>query len=206
MTVHLIVVSCFLSLALSSSDQGMRALAEKHKTNVIENVLGEHFDPRTPEELVTLADTVLSGRILDATPHFTADERHIVTDYRILVARVIKRDPNLDSAVPPGATRALVIRRKGGTVIEGDIRYSTLSPGFSDSAHDLIPGEEVLLFLSYNHDDHAYYPTAGPFGVARVRGGEVIPIAREKDDVPIRSLGPFAAFVARLQSAVKKTP
>src|SRR5829696_7667459 len=120
MTVHLIAVSCFLSLTLASSEQSLRALAEKHQTKVIENLRIEHFDPRTPEELVTIADTVLSGRILEATPHFTPDEREIVTDYRILVARVIKRDPNLDSAAQPGTTRALVIRRKGGTVVEAD--------------------------------------------------------------------------------------
>jgi len=120
MTVHLIAVSCFLSLALASSEQSLRALAEKHQTKVIENLRIEHFDPRTPEELVTIADTVLSGRILEATPHFTPDEREIVTDYRILVARVIKRDPNLDSAAQPGTTRALFIRRKGGTVVEAD--------------------------------------------------------------------------------------
>lgn len=202
MVIPLIVVSCFVSWALAFSDQSMRAIAEKYKTKLVEKLRVEHFDPRTPEELVTIADTVLSGRIIDVTPHFTPDEREIVTDYRILVRRVIKRDRNVDSAAQPGATRALVVRRKGGTVIEGDIRYSTLTTAFSNHA-DLVPGEEVVLFLSYDERDKAYYFSSGPFGVGRVRGGEVVPMAPEKEGRPARSLGSFEAFVAGLQRLVK---
>jgi hypothetical protein len=205
MAIPLIFVSWFVSLALGFSDQSMRALAEKHQSKVVEKIRGEHFDPRTPEDLVTTADTVIRGRIIDVIPHFTPDEREIVTDYRIVIAQVIKRDRNLDSAAQPGATRALVVRRKGGTLIEGDTRYSTLTTGFPNHA-DLVRGEEVLLFLSYDADEKAYYFSSGPFGVGRVRGGEVIPMAPEKEGHPVRSLGSVEAFVARLQSSVKKAP
>lgn len=204
MSICLIVMSCSVSLTLASSDQSLRAIAEEHKLKVVENVLGEHFDPRTPEELLTIADTVLTGRIIDVTPHFTPDEGEIVTDYRVLVGRVIKRDRNLDTAAQPGATRALVVRRKGGTVIEGDIRYSTRTTAFSNRA-DLVPGEEVVLFLSYDDRDKAYYFSGGPFGVGRVRGGEVF-MRPEKEGHPARSHGSFDAFVARLQSLVNKAP
>jgi hypothetical protein len=205
MAIPLIIVICSLSLALASGGQSLRALAAEHKLKLVETLRSEHFDPKTPEELVTIADTVLSGRIVDVTHRFTPDEREIVTEYRLSVSRVIKRDRNLDSAAQPGATRALVIRRKGGTLIEGDIRYSTLTTAFPNHA-DLVPGEQVVLFLSYDEDERAYYFSGGPFGVARVRGGEVIRMAPEKEGGPALSLGSVDAFVVKLERTAKKVP
>jgi hypothetical protein len=202
MVFYLFIAICSAYASTTAGDQSMRALAKRHEGTVVENVVSEHFDRRTPLELLGSADTVLSGRIVEVTPHFSADERSIVTDYQIVPNRIVKRDPNLDFAVRPGSTRTLVVRRKGGTLIEDGVRYSTWLTGSSSA--DLSPGDEVVLFLSYDSGEKAYFFSGGPFGAYRVKSGEVVAMAREADERGEHSVGPLEAFVDSLQRSLNK--
>lgn len=205
MVLHIFFAACLPYLSYVDADQSMRVLAKRHESKTAENVVSEHFDAKTPSELAAIADTVVRGRIVEVTPHFSADETSVVTDYRIFPAQFITRDPKMDSASRPGSTRGLVVRRKGGTVTEDGVRYTTWLTAFNVNA-DLSAGDDVVLFLSYDDDEKAYYFSGGPYGVYRVRSGAVIAMARV-DQGGERSMGSVDDFVDRVRrSAGRKQP
>jgi hypothetical protein len=205
MVLQLFVAACLLSLIDLDPDQSMRVLAKRHETKAVDNVISEHFDAKTPSELAAIADTVVRGRIVEVTPHFTADESLVVTDYRILPEQFITRDPKMDSASRPGSTRGMLVRRKGGTVTEDGVRYTTWLTAYNVKA-GLSVGEDVVLFLSYDDDEKAYYFSGGPYGVYRIRSGAVIAMARV-DQGGERSMGSVDDFIDRVRrSAGRKQP
>ena len=133
MTLRCSIALWLMFVATGTGDQSLRVIAKDHG-GTAEKVVMMHFEVMTPLELLAQADAVMSGRIVAITPHLTADESSVVTDYAVVPAQIIKRDSNLDSALHPGPTRPLVVRRKGGSVVDGDQRYSTLVNAFPASA------------------------------------------------------------------------
>lgn len=163
----------------------MRTTAAATGAKDITNVLSDHIDPRTPRELFTDADTVVTGRVARVVSRFADDEQSVMTEYEIVPSRFVKRDPRLDSAATPSPTAAFIVRRAGGSLVEGDVRYSTMTTAYPNRG-DLTVGEDVVLFLIYVKEQRAYYFVSGAYGVFRVRSGQVVAMDRsDKTGEPI---------------------
>lgn len=118
---------------------------------------------------------------------------YLATEYTILALEVFKHRASLNSSSKPGHLPATVVRRIGGTMIEGDYRYSTSNSAMPEAEAPKV-GDEVIWFLQYNDEEKVFSFVGGPFGAFRVRGGEVQPltgaVASRRGDRPV-ALGKF---------------
>jgi hypothetical protein len=118
-------------------------------------------------ELLARSDLVLRARILAATTKLSNDEALVVPEYALVPIRVVKQNP-IDATAPrPGALPRRIVRRVGGTVFEGGLRYSTTGDTFPE-VNSLKPGDEIVAFLIYNRDEQVYSLTAASWSVFRV--------------------------------------
>jgi len=181
-------------------------LRERARANggIAEIRVGNEFGATKIDELVARAAIIVHGRIIEVRPHLNANETMVVTDFTISPHRFLKQDPSFVTADRPGPMPPLIVRRGGGTVVEGATRISAIADPFSDEDTPL--GAEVVMFLGYDKNEKAFYFTNGPFGMFRVRDGQMFAINHEtaarRGDTPM-SLGAFLADVATKVASVR---
>lgn len=199
----LLLAACLGALGLPSQppkNVNMRTTAAVTGAKDLQNWQSEHPLFMTPTELFVGADTVVSGRVARVASRLADDAQIVITEYEIVPSRFLKRDPRLDSAARPAPTAAFLIRRVGGSVVEGDVTYSTWAMAFP-SSEDLTVGEDVVLFLTYVKEEKAYYFADGPYGVFRVRSGQVVGMKRP-DKTGGMPLGTLDEFLQSIQNPI----
>jgi hypothetical protein len=190
---------------LSSSGLLAQSLRETAKRNggKAESFISNNIPVASIADVAGHADLVVHGSIGGKLAHLNEDESLVVTDYTVVPTRIFKTDKRNTARSTPGAAVPITVRRSGGTVVDGEYRYVTMSDGYSER-EDFTVGEETVLFLSYSESERIYRFTAGPFGAFRVTNGKVVPmiasVAKERGDQPV-SLG---AFLGNVQSYVTK--
>jgi len=166
--IHLLLL---LSMPIPA-DQSLREAARESGGSASNTI--DYTEPTTTiAQLVQLSDFIVHARVLSSKTLLVHDESLVATDYTISPLAVIKQAPSLATMSRPGspATNA-VIRRIGGTVIEGGYRYSTLNGSIPEDEAPRV-GDEVIWFLRYQPTEKVFGFTAGPFAAFRVNGGEV---------------------------------
>lgn len=196
----LLLTNCIFALSIHAP-QSLRAHAQRYG-GTAENSIIVEYPVLRPGELVSTSDVVVDARITDVRPHLSEDESIVQTDYTIEPIRFFKRDNRLVTSAKPGATTPLRVRREGGSVTEGEYKYSTIVTGYSAS-EEFVVGEEVVLFLRYAVDSQ-YYFNGGPFGAFRIKAGEVHAMteaaASRRGDSPM----PISAFFQVIEHGVPR--
>jgi len=166
-------------------------LRERARANggVAELHIVTEFGVTTLDELVANAPVIVHGRISASRPHLSVTETMVLTDYTVTPHRFLKLDRSLVTATSPARTPPLVVRCPGGTVVEGTTRFSAFVDAFPGEGLPL--GAEVVLFLGYDPNDKVFYFFNGPFGIYRVRDGEMHAVhsqtASRRSDTPATS-------------------
>jgi hypothetical protein len=191
--------SCWLALPPLTR----KAYENKAKTQggTAENRLNMRYGVATLSELATISDLVIHARILSVTALLTPDETNVVTDYQLMPIQILKSKV-IPAGSRPGRLTPLVARRPGGVVIEGQYRMVT-SISWYPKGETLRIGEEAVLFLSSHSSGQFYSFTGGPYGIFRVREGQVEAmtkqIARLRQDSP----RPLAAFLRDVELLIQ---
>jgi len=192
-----------LFMLVSVSALEAQSLREQAKTQggTAENRLNMRYGVATLSELATISDLVIHARILSASALLKPDETYVVTDYQLMPIQILKNKVN-PAGSRPGPLTPLVARRPGGVVIEGQLRMVT-SVGWFPKEETLRIGEEAVLFLSSHPSGQFYSFTGGPYGIFRVREGQVEAmtkqVARLREDSP----RPLAAFLRDVELLIQ---
>jgi hypothetical protein len=142
-----------------------------------------------PGDVATIAwesHAVVAGHIDSQTARITPDQRHIVTEYRVQIDRVLKGDPVLAPA------QAIVVSVPGGRVVFADgsvaeTRPVRLSDATWPSNQPIAVGRSYILFLDQIEGPEAgslgragtYRPAMGSYGILEIldRQPWVVPMA-----------------------------
>jgi len=198
-----------LGLVALSMMIGLRAaqsLREQARANggKAENSMHAIIPVIKPPELLDKSDLVLYCRVVGSTPRLSKDESIVVTDYEVVPLRIVKQTAGISSSSKPGALPKLVVRRVGGTMLEGSYQYSTVYDNFPEDA--LRSGDDAVLFLMYSTDERVFLLTTGLFSVFRVADGRVgagtaeATAALRRDGTPVD----LKAFLDDLESRSRK--
>ena len=195
---------CILLLALGATpvEQSLRQIAREQGGSASNSM--DYFTPvTTVSQLSKDSDYIVHAKVVRANTVLTFEERLVATEYTILPLGVLKHRTSLNSSSKPGYLPTTVVRRVGGTMIEGEYRYSTTNRAMPEADAPRV-GDEVIWFLQYNAEDKVFMFTGGAFGAFHVRDGEVQPLTREvasrRGDRPIA----LAAFLRDLQASIAK--
>jgi hypothetical protein len=188
--------------AVVAAPQSLRDLA-RAKGGPVGTVIAIEVPVAALPDVIVECDLAVRGRIEHITPHLSKDESRVVTDYVIAPLRVLKQRGAV-AADKPGLI-PIVVRRPGGSVIDGGYRLSTTVDIYPED-EVFREGEEVVVFLQYDSTGSVYIFTGGPFGAFRVKEGQVHAITREtasrRGDAP----EPVSAFLQEVERMVAKQP
>jgi len=155
-------------------------------------------------DVMSQSELVVHGRIVDVKTRLSPDETQVTTEYTIAPIQAFK-DKRPASVPTPGAVSKIVLRRTGGTLLTSDGLRLWTSVNIFPEAECFRLGEEVVAFLAYNSDAHAYYFASGGFAAYRVRDGIVTPMTSEvvsrRGDQPVEA-SVFFRELLRLRSVV----
>jgi hypothetical protein len=152
-------------------------------------------------EMVTLSDLIVEGTIAAVTTKLVEDDSMVATEYRLVPSAIFKLDASLNTASKPGLLPGIRIVSIGGTVTEGEYRYSTLNSSFPEKSA-IKTGEHLIVFLKRHPDIDVYNFTAGPFAVFRVVDGYVRPFTEQVAAVRGDKLVDASSFVRQLKQRV----
>ena len=145
--------------------------------------------PETLEELWQQSAVVIEGRVVELRPAnqtvtpsvsipagaAARPATLVVTDYVVLVHRVLKADDFIGSE----ASR-VTVRRLGGTVDSGDYIAEMVEPHFAKFK----PQGRYVLFLKGGKGEGAssplYFPAAGADSAFELHGNQVLPLGRAR--------------------------
>lgn len=169
LTLLVTEVSAQQSLRLSALANGGVA------TNTV-----DYMEPvLTVEQLVERSDLILHGRVTAAHTVLFMNDRYVGTDYTVIPARVLKLNRTLNILERPGLPpSAAVVRRMGGTVVDGASRYTTVNSALRESEAPRV-GDEVIWFLRYERELQVFSFVGGSFGAFQVQAGQVQPQTQE---------------------------
>jgi hypothetical protein len=182
--------------------QNLRERA-RNQGGTVEITVFENQGVATLPYLVRNSELVIHAQIQSARTELTRDETMVFTEYLLAP---IETKKNLVSPIAsrPGMLTPLVARRSGGVLIEGNHRMVTHADLFPES-EALRPGEEAVLFLSRYPNEPFYYFVGGPYGIFRVRQGQVEAmtkaVARQRQDSP----HPLAAFLKDVELLIQQS-
>ena len=123
-----------------------------------------------------------------------------MTDYKVQPLRIMKQTV-MSQSPTPAAPSFITVRRLGGSVSEGNMRFSTSIDDFGDD-EDFKPGDEALLFLIYRPGDGTYDFSVGPFSAFRVSTGEVTPLSQAVVKRRGDTAEPLAEFFNKVEARV----
>jgi hypothetical protein len=191
----------FFASFVDAGDQSMRERARSTEGGSVSNSM-EYNDPvvRTPQ-LFEMSDLVIHAKVTGAKGVLIENDSLVATVYTIEPYRILKQKQSLRTSSRPGIIPSnLVVRRVGGTLIEGPYKYSTKSSSFPDADAPTV-GDEVVWFLIYRPDVGLFNFAAGAFAAFRISGDQVVALTEDvksrRGDVPV----PVAKFFRDLDLA-----
>jgi hypothetical protein len=166
-----------LALAPAPFDQSLRQAAREQGGTASNSM--DYFEPvTTVPQLLTAADYIVHAKVLSTNTVLRFEERLVATEYTIVPLGVFKQKAPLNSSSTPGhLPMTSVVRRVGGTMVEGESRYSTTNSSMPEAEAPKV-GDEVIWFLQYNEQEKVFMFVGGPFGAFQVRDGQVHPLTR----------------------------
>jgi hypothetical protein len=165
-----------LALGATPFDQSLRQIARDQGGTASNSI--DYLTPLTTvSQLLKDADYVVHAKVVSTNTMLTFDERLVATEYTILPLEVFKYRASLNSSSKPGPLPPTVVRRIGGTVIEGEYRYATSNSGVPEAEAPQV-GDVVIWFLQYSEEERVFTFAGGPFGAFRVRDGNVHALTR----------------------------
>ncbi len=184
-----VTVSLLCVTLVAAEDQSLRERARATEGGAVSNSM-DYEDPvvRTPQ-LFAMSDLIVYGKVIGAKGVLIENDSLVATVYSIEPRRILKQKPSLTTSDRPGAVPSnLVVRRVGGTLIEGKYSYFTKNSSFPEADAPKV-GDEVVWFLIYQPGSGVFNFAAGPFAAFRVSGDHVVPLAEEvkarRGDVPM---------------------
>lgn len=199
-TAALTVSFVFVLVGMSHA-QSLREAAERGSKP--ESTFSVDFPTLSVPEILVRSELVVHGKIDAVASRLAYDDMIVVTDYTITPLRFLKGDPYANKPAVPGPTKPLVVRCAGGTVVEGDTRFTTHVEAFPPS-EAFVPGEQVILFLVYNAEIGVYQLTDGPYAAFRIGGGQVVPMTKKAAETRGDEPRPLATFLAELEQEIHK--
>lgn len=192
-----IIGSLFLSL-IGAGDQSMRERARITKGGSVSNSMDSQDPVIRPPQLFEIADLVIRAKVIGAKGVLIDKDSLVATEYTLEPHRIFKQNPSLNTSRVPGVVPSkLLIRRVGGTLIEGEHEYRTNNSSFPEADAPKV-GDEVVWFLTYLPDAGVFNFTDGAFAAFRISGDQVVPLTQEvvsrRGDVPV----PLAVFLRDL--------
>lgn len=193
----MVCTSAILVLTAPLLGQSLRQLA-KEQGGTSTSGIDYNAPVSTVPSLLQKSDLVLYGRIAGIRTELTEDERFVATAYTVTALRMIKQTQSVNTSRTPGAVPSIIVKRIGGTLTEGELRYSTTNNEYP-LQEPLHVGDEVVLFLHREGEAEGYSVSGGPFGLFLVSDDQVAPISkqvvRRRGDRPM----PLAAFLEYLR-------
>ena len=190
----------FFATFIEAGDQSMRERARNTEGGSVSSSM-EYNDPvvRTPE-LFEISDLVIHAKVTGAKGVLIENDSLVATVYTIEPYRILKQKQSLSTSSRPGVMPSMMVRRVGGTLIEGPYKYSTTSSSFPEADAPKV-GDEVVWFLIYRPDAGLFNFAAGAFAAFRISGDQVVALTEEvksrRGDVPV----PAAKFFRDLDIA-----
>jgi hypothetical protein len=131
-------------------------------------------------------DLILLGRVVQVSPHLSAEQKDIFTDYSIQPLRMIW--PQAKAAplptrpgTQPQASPVIVVERWGGTMT-----FAGVSLTQQDSElRAFRQGEEVILFLKFDKDKKKYIPVSPASSIFYLEKDRIRPFLRDSDNHPV---------------------
>jgi hypothetical protein len=198
-----IAAAVFAGVATTTAQDNLRDRA-RASGGTTEMRISTEFGFVSIDDLVAKAAVIVHGRIRDIRPHLNATETMVVTDYAVTPHRFLKYDRSIAVSDTPGRMPELIVRRGGGTIVEGTTRISVFVDAYSEDDTPL--GSDVVMFLGYDKDEKVFYFVDGPFGIFRVRDGHMeavnAQIGKRRGDTPA-SVDAFLAHVAGKAGAIR---
>jgi hypothetical protein len=133
----------------------------------------------TIAQLAAVSDLIVLAKVLETKSLLIDNESLVATDYTIQPIRVLKQNPALIISRTPGSVPSTnIVRRVGGTLVEGKYRYFTQNKSFPEEKAPHA-GDEVVWFLTYEPTERVYIFSGGPFAAFRLVQGRVVPLTEE---------------------------
>lgn len=154
MAALLLILACAAAIVQSPAHDRLRERIRKYGT--LELRVQREFSPVEFPDLVSRAELIVRGLIVDQNSHLEPDET-IWTDVRVQVLETLGGAS--EHVVQPG--NIVVLRRPGGSItIDGQVVKSVENdfPTFDD-------GAEYVLFLRRESGAEFYVPVSGAQGV-----------------------------------------
>ena len=142
----LMVGFLFFLSSVEAGDQSMRERARNTEGGSVSNSM-DYNDPvvRMPQ-LFEMSDLVIHAKVTGAKGVLIENDSVVATVYTIEPYRILKQKQSLSTSSRPGVVPSnLVVRRVGGTLIEGPYKYSTKSSSFPEADAPKV-GDEVVWF------------------------------------------------------------
>ena len=184
-----------------SAQQSLRVTARANGGVATNSV--DYLEPvLTLQELVERSDLIVHGRITASDAILFMDDRYVGTDYTVVPLRVLKLKPTLNVRPRPGLPpSAAVVRRMGGTVLDGSSRYTTINSSLPE-AEAPHTGDEVIWFLRYEPELQVFSLVGGSFGAFRIKAGQVhsqtAEASKRRGDKPLQA----TAFLQEVQAHI----
>lgn len=159
--------ACLIAWQSSATTQRLPELARAQGGSVNQEV-GIDVPVSTAEQVMSRADLVLHGRVVDVAVHLNRAQTHVVTEYTLEPIRVVKQTKP-DPIAKPGTSARFVVQRLGGSVSTPEGFLLSTSVNIFPESEAFHVGEEVLVFLTV--DERIYEFTGGGYGAYRVRDG-----------------------------------
>lgn len=196
------VYTLLLALGAPPFDQSLRQIAREQGGSASNSM--DYFTPvTTVSQLLKDADYIVHAKVVSTNTVLALEERLVATEYTIVPLQVFKHRAALNSSSKPGHLPTTVVRRVGGTMIEGEYRYSTNNSAMPEAEAPKV-GDEVIWFLQYNDEEKVFTFAGGPFGAFQVRDGDVQPltqgVASRRGDRPV----PVSRFLRDLQAGTAR--
>src|SRR5262245_49760013 len=150
-----VILGLFVALVFTLVGQSLRDTAREHGGTASNSI--NYFDPITPvESLMAKSDYVVHARVLSSKTLLIHNDMLVATDYTIALLQVLKQRPSLNTTPKPGMpANAAVVRRVGGTMIEGKYRFSTTNGSIPEDEAPKV-GDEVIWFLQYDQENAVF--------------------------------------------------
>lgn len=189
-----------VNVCASSGQENLRDLAKANGGRAIAR-MNVWWGGRSVTELVRLADVVVYATVTRVYPHLTDDGSFVVTDCGLDVRRVLKQRTPVNVSGQPGPTIPIIVRRLGGTVIEGGSEFVGSVGGYPNEVFNV--GDDAVLLLVYNRASGSFECADGPFGAFKVSGRRVYPLTEEVSTRRGDVARPLADFLSRLENDVR---
>jgi|SRR4029079_3321447 len=201
MTTRALAVVVYVLLSLTQGS----LLSRAKQTGSATVVWDINVPVLTIDDMAPSAAIIMRARVVSVTNRLSDDETNVMTDYAFLPIRLFKG--TVSAEAQPAPPRRLVVSRVGGTMKVDNLTLTSRVSGFSQD-DELVPGEEVVVFLARVPGGSTYEISGGPNGVFRISNGVVDGWTKEirgrRKDRP-EAVADFEQRVIRASSVRRQT-